>query len=108
MAAVTALQFPADDSSWELTELRERVRCLEARLAELQGVPPLRRDPMRSLTDTERKVAQLVGRGKSNQDVAAALFLSPKTVEWNLSKIYKKLHVSSRTELAAKLLRALP
>jgi DNA-binding CsgD family transcriptional regulator len=29
--------------------------------------------------------------------------MSPKTVEWNLSKIYKKLHVRSRTELAAKL-----
>jgi DNA-binding CsgD family transcriptional regulator len=31
--------------------------------------------------------------------------VSPKTVEWNLSKIYKKLRVSSRTELAAKLSR---
>jgi DNA-binding CsgD family transcriptional regulator len=34
--------------------------------------------------------------------VARELFMSPKTVEWNLSKVYKKLHVRSRSELAAK------
>jgi DNA-binding CsgD family transcriptional regulator len=36
-------------------------------------------------------------------EVANELFLSPKTVEWNLSKIYRKLNVRSRAELAAKL-----
>jgi DNA-binding CsgD family transcriptional regulator len=35
--------------------------------------------------------------------VADALFISPKTVQWNLSKIYRKLGVRSRAELAAKL-----
>jgi DNA-binding CsgD family transcriptional regulator len=55
------------------------------------------------LTPTEQRVAELVAAGKSNHDAARALFMSPKTVEWNLSKIYKKLHVASRTELAAKL-----
>ena len=37
------------------------------------------------------------------REVADALFISPKTVQWNLSKIYRKLGVRSRTELAAKL-----
>jgi DNA-binding CsgD family transcriptional regulator len=55
-----------------------------------------------ALTATEQRVADLVAAGHSNAEVAHELFLSPKTVEWNLSKIYKKLHVRSRTELAAK------
>jgi LuxR family maltose regulon positive regulatory protein len=45
----------------------------------------------------------VVALGRSNAEAARELFMSPKTVEWNLSKIYKKLHVRSRAELAAKL-----
>jgi DNA-binding CsgD family transcriptional regulator len=52
------------------------------------------------LTPTEERVAELVAGGATNQEVAAALFLSLKTVEWNLSRIYRKLGVRSRTELA--------
>lgn len=55
------------------------------------------------LTESERKVAELVVRGLSNRDVAEALFLSPKTVSATLSRVYRKLHVRSRTELAARL-----
>ncbi len=60
--------------------------------------------PTRSgaLTATEQTVAELVAAGNSNVEVARELFMSPKTVEWNLSKIYKKLHVRSRAELAAR------
>jgi len=54
------------------------------------------------LTPTEARIAELVAAGRSNAEVARELFISPKTVEWNLSKIYKKLHVRSRSELAAK------
>lgn len=57
------------------------------------------------LTETEREIAELVAAGKSNHEVAGTLHVSPKTVEWNLSKIYKKLRVRSRTELTAKLAR---
>jgi DNA-binding CsgD family transcriptional regulator len=56
-----------------------------------------------ALTETERQIASLVATGRSNADVARALSITPKTVEWNLSKVYRKLRVSSRTELAAKL-----
>jgi DNA-binding CsgD family transcriptional regulator len=59
--------------------------------------------PRTALSATEAEIAALVGAGKSNHEVAAALHLSPKTVEWNLSKIYRKLGVHSRTEMAAKL-----
>jgi DNA-binding CsgD family transcriptional regulator len=54
------------------------------------------------LSETERQIADLVAQGRSNKEVAAALSLSPKTVEWNLSKVYAKLGVRSRTELATR------
>jgi DNA-binding CsgD family transcriptional regulator len=53
-----------------------------------------------TLTETERRVAELVASGQSNQETAAALFMSVKTVEANLTRIYRKLSVRSRTELA--------
>jgi DNA-binding CsgD family transcriptional regulator len=52
------------------------------------------------LSATEAAIAQLVAAGSSNKEVATALHLSTKTVEWNLSKIYRKVGVRSRTELA--------
>jgi DNA-binding CsgD family transcriptional regulator len=55
------------------------------------------------LTDTEQKVAELVAAGRTNKEVAGELFLSVKTVEANLSRIYRKLGVRSRTELSRRL-----
>lgn len=55
------------------------------------------------LSETERQIVQLVAAGHRNREVAAALSLSPNTVAWNLSKIYRKLGVTSRTELASRL-----
>ena len=51
------------------------------------------------LTPSEQRVAELAVSGMTNRDIAAALFISPKTVEVNLSRIYRKLNVRSRTEL---------
>ena len=56
-----------------------------------------------TLTETERRVAELVGSGRSNQETAAELFMSVKTVEANLTRVYRKLSVRSRTELANHL-----
>jgi DNA-binding CsgD family transcriptional regulator len=61
------------------------------------------RAPARHLTPTEEKVAELVSTGLTNQEVADALFVSVRTVEANLSRIYHKLGVRSRTEVHAKL-----
>jgi DNA-binding CsgD family transcriptional regulator len=55
------------------------------------------------LSATEASIAELVRAGQTNQEVAAALHLSPRTVEWNLSKVYRKLGVRSRTQLAAAI-----
>jgi DNA-binding CsgD family transcriptional regulator len=57
----------------------------------------------RQLTVTERRIADLVAQGLSNKEIAAALFLTPKTVETQLSRIYTKLGVQSRTRLAVWL-----
>jgi DNA-binding CsgD family transcriptional regulator len=55
------------------------------------------------LTGTERQVAELVARGLTNREAAAELFVSVRAVEANLSRIYAKLGVRSRTELARRL-----
>jgi DNA-binding CsgD family transcriptional regulator len=61
-----------------------------------------RRSTTGGLSATESEIVELVVAGRSNKEVAQALHLSPKTVEWNLSKVYRKLGVHSRTELAAR------
>jgi len=59
--------------------------------------------PVDELTPTERRVAELAARGLTNREVAAALVISPKTVEANLSRAYRKLGIRSRAELGAWL-----
>jgi DNA-binding NarL/FixJ family response regulator len=51
------------------------------------------------LTVAEQRVAELAASGMTNHDVAATLFISPKTVESNLVRIYRKLGIHSRAEL---------
>ena len=55
-----------------------------------------------ALTASEERVAELAAAGRTNREVAAALFISPKTVEANLARIYHKLGVRSRAELGRR------
>jgi DNA-binding CsgD family transcriptional regulator len=55
------------------------------------------------LSETERRVAELAAQGSSNREVADALFVSVKTVEANLRRVYHKLGIGSRRELARAL-----
>jgi DNA-binding CsgD family transcriptional regulator len=57
------------------------------------------------LTPAERRVAERAGAGLSNRDIAAELFVSVKTVEMNLSRVYRKLGIRSRAQLHDKLNR---
>ena len=55
------------------------------------------------LTETERRVAELAAAGLTNREVAQRLFLSVKTVEANLARVYRKLATASRAELGARM-----
>lgn len=57
----------------------------------------------RALTPTEERVAALVAEGRTNREAAGMLFLSEHTVEGHLTRIYAKLGVRSRAELAHRL-----
>ena len=63
----------------------------------------LRRTVPGELTAGERKVAELAASGLTNRQVAEAAFVSPKTVEANLARVYRKLGIGSRAELGARL-----
>jgi DNA-binding CsgD family transcriptional regulator len=65
-----------------------------------ETVAPRNGHPVATLTPQELQVALLVGGGATNREVGAALFLTPKTIEFHLAKIYRKLDLRSRTELA--------
>jgi DNA-binding NarL/FixJ family response regulator len=55
------------------------------------------------LTPQERQIAELACDGLSNPEIGARLFLSPRTVEWHLRKVFGKLGIRSRHELAGAL-----
>jgi DNA-binding CsgD family transcriptional regulator len=61
-----------------------------------------------ALTGAERRCAELAAAGATNREIAAALFVSVKTVEATLSRSYRKLGVRSRTQLARMLAEAAP
>jgi ATP/maltotriose-dependent transcriptional regulator MalT len=88
LAAFTGLETPL----WV-----ERTRL---ELASLPGRAPR---PAHELTPREWEIARLVTHGLTNREIAARLFLSERTVEWNLSRLYDKVGVRSRMGLARAL-----
>jgi DNA-binding CsgD family transcriptional regulator len=58
-----------------------------------------------SLTPTELDVVRLLSEGLSNKDIAARLFMSPRTVETHLTHVYAKVDLSSRVQLAQEASR---
>jgi DNA-binding NarL/FixJ family response regulator len=92
-----------------LTEALERfdelgaARWAEKAAADLARLPGRRPADRHGLTPRERDVAELVATGLSNREVAARLYVSVRTVEANLSRIYAKLGVRRRGALARRL-----
>ena len=61
-----------------------------------------------TLSHREREIASLVAAGNTNPEIARALFLSPKTIEAHMRRIFAKLGVSSRAQVAAEIARENP
>ncbi|WP_436694193.1 LuxR C-terminal-related transcriptional regulator [Geodermatophilus sp. CPCC 205506] len=102
------------DAAELLTAARQLFAALDARVAvercdrELKtGRPALRTADAGpdTLTEQERTVADLVATGMTNKEVAAAMMLSVKTVQFHLTRVYAKVGVRSRSELAARASR---
>jgi DNA-binding CsgD family transcriptional regulator len=88
------------DSALECFEAAGAAQWAERTRVELGRIGGRRSIPPGALSTTESEIARLVAAGRTNREVATALHLSARTVEWNLSKLYRKLGVRSRTELA--------
>ena len=91
-------------ASQVLADARARFAEMGAVLWEARAVEELERvAPGRStgeLTATERRIARLIAEGLRNREIAQTLFVSPATVEAHLTRIYRKLGIRSRSELA--------
>ena len=97
----------ADDAAGRAVELYSRCGAdaeAERVAATITGrrvrVVPRPRFGWDALTNTERRVVELIGEGLANRDIASDLFVSRRTVESHVSAAYRKLEVSSRVELA--------
>ena len=92
--------------------LRERIAVLGL----VDGRPVLRSprgpvrvpDPAAKLSDSERRVAVLAARGMTNREISTELFITVSTVEQHLTRVYKKLDITSRQELPLHIELALP
>lgn len=58
------------------------------------------------LTDRERQIAELVAQGLTNREIGAQLWITQNSVKQALKRIFQKLEISARTELAAKIARS--
>ena len=80
----------AERAAWELAATGDRVRMPNVEWSH-------------ELTAQETQIARLAGDGQTNHSIGTQLFISPRTVEWHLRKVFNKLGISSRRELAAAL-----
>ncbi|MGB9306385.1 MAG: LuxR C-terminal-related transcriptional regulator [Mycobacterium sp.] len=101
-AALAVIRNSLDDKSFDATWAEGAALSIGEAIAYAQRGRGERKRPASgwpSLTPAERDVARLVCEGLANKDIAARLFVSPRTVQAHLTHIYTKLGITSRTQL---------
>jgi DNA-binding CsgD family transcriptional regulator len=106
-AQLAAAQHTFDELGARLfaERARDELGAAGGRTAAAAAGPGDAADPWNLLTASERRVAEVIVGGATYNEAAAALFLSPRTIEHHLRQAYRKLGVRSRGELAARLTR---
>jgi predicted ATPase/class 3 adenylate cyclase/DNA-binding CsgD family transcriptional regulator len=107
-ASVAASREALDDNDFDTSWAEGVALSTEEAVAYAQRGRGQRKRPTSgwsSLTPTERDVVRLVSEGLSNNDVAARLFVSPRTVQTHLTHVYTKLGLSSRVQLVQEAAR---
>jgi predicted ATPase/class 3 adenylate cyclase/DNA-binding CsgD family transcriptional regulator len=107
-ASVAALRDAMGDSDFDSAWAEGAALSTEEAIAYAQRGRGQRKRPSSgwsSLTPTERDVVQLVSDGLANNEIAARLFVSPRTVQTHLTHVYSKLGLSSRVQLAQEAAR---
>jgi DNA-binding CsgD family transcriptional regulator len=93
----SGMEAAQDCGAWGL------VKSARAELSAMGVRVRLTEEGVDSLTVQERRVADLAAEGKRNRDIALTLFVTVKTVEWHLNRVYRKLGIASRDELRRAL-----
>ncbi|NUQ97012.1 MAG: response regulator transcription factor, partial [Streptomyces sp.] len=86
-------------AAWNARRATARLRPYGVRPG-VRGARQRTKNGRQALTETERRVAQLVGQGLTNPEIALRLLLSRRTVETHVSRILAKLQIRSRREVA--------
>jgi predicted ATPase/class 3 adenylate cyclase/DNA-binding CsgD family transcriptional regulator len=107
-AAIESLRDALDDSVFDAAWVEGAALSTEEAIAYAQRGRGQRKRPpsgWESLTPTERDVVRLVSEGLTNKDIAARLFISPRTVQTHLTHVYTKLGLTSRVQLVQEAAR---
>jgi DNA-binding CsgD family transcriptional regulator len=107
-ASVAALRSAMDDNDFDNAWAEGEALSTEEAIAYARRGRGQRKRPTRgwgSLTPTERDVVRLVNEGLANNDIAARLFVSPRTVQTHLTHVYTKLGLTSRVQLVQEAAR---
>ena len=110
VARIALKELPASDQHHAvitvldtMSTMVETLRCGVSSTFEGRGPKSMANDSMGSLTPQEREVVRCMAAGSSNREIACHLFVSVKTVESHLTRIYRKYSAGSRTHLLAIL-----
>lgn len=107
-AAIAVVRDAMGENDFEAAWTEGAALSIEESIAYAQRGRGERRRPSNgwaSLTPTELDVVRLVGEGLTNKDIAARLFVSPRTVQTHLTHVYSKVGVKSRVQLAQQAAR---